>query len=103
MVVELHHFIDGKKTAGSGGSFADIHDPATGKLTAKVPLGGSADVDAAVAAATRAWPAWAATTPLRRARVLFRFRELVEQHIDELARLITTEHGKVLSDAKGSV
>jgi malonate-semialdehyde dehydrogenase (acetylating)/methylmalonate-semialdehyde dehydrogenase len=103
MVAELHHFIDGKKTAGTGGSFADIHDPATGKLTAKVPLGGSADVDAAVAAAARAWPAWAATTPLRRARVLFRFRELVEKHIDELARLITAEHGKVLSDAKGSV
>ncbi len=68
-----------------------------------MPLASAAEVDDAVAAATRALPAWAATPPLRRARVMFRFKELVEAHIDELARLITAEHGKVLSDAKGSI
>jgi malonate-semialdehyde dehydrogenase (acetylating)/methylmalonate-semialdehyde dehydrogenase len=102
MVTELHHFIDGRKVAG-GGHFGEIFNPATGNLAARVPLASAAEVDDAVAAATRALPAWAATPPLRRARVMFRFKELVERHIDELAGLITAEHGKVLSDAKGSI
>jgi malonate-semialdehyde dehydrogenase (acetylating)/methylmalonate-semialdehyde dehydrogenase len=103
MATELQHFIDGRKTAGTSGRFGEIFNPATGNLGARVPLAGAAEVDAAVAAAARAWPAWAATTPLRRARVLFKFKELVERHLDELARLVTAEHGKVFSDAKGSV
>jgi malonate-semialdehyde dehydrogenase (acetylating)/methylmalonate-semialdehyde dehydrogenase len=103
MATELHHFIDGRKVAGQSGEFADIFNPATGKCTTRVPLASAAELDAAVTAAARAWPAWAATTPLRRARVMFRFKELVERHADELAGLITAEHGKVLSDAKGSL
>jgi malonate-semialdehyde dehydrogenase (acetylating)/methylmalonate-semialdehyde dehydrogenase len=102
MVTELHHFINGRKVAGRG-QFGEIFNPATGNLAARVPLASAAEVDDAVAAATRALPAWAATPPLRRARVMFRFKELVERHIDELAGLITAEHGKVLSDAKGSI
>ena len=103
MVTELHHFIDGVKRTGRSGEFGDIHDPATGKLGARVPLASASEVDDAVLAASRAWPDWAATPPLRRARVMFRFKELVERHTDELAGLITAEHGKVLSDAKGSI
>ena len=100
---DLHHFIDGKTVGGSSGEFSDIFNPAIGQAVARVPLAGAADVDTAVAAARRALPGWMATTPLRRARVMFRFKELVERHIDELAGLITMEHGKVLSDAKGSL
>ena len=103
MVTDLQHFIDGRECAGQSGAFADIHNPATGRLEKRVPLAGAAEVDTAVEAATRAWPAWAATPPLRRARVMFRFKELVERHLDELAALVTAEHGKVLSDAKGSI
>ena len=103
MVTELYHFIDGRRCAGRSGQFGDIHDPATGKQSTRVPLARTDEVDDAVRAAARAWPAWAATPPLRRARVMFRFKELVESHTDELARLITAEHGKVLSDAKGSI
>jgi len=98
----LGHFIDGKSVPGSGAS-APITDPSTGKVTKQVALGSAADVDKAVAAAARAFPAWAATPVPRRAAVLFRFKELIEKHADELARLITSEHGKVLSDARGSL
>src|SRR5581483_5319183 len=96
------HFIDGKRVAG-GGATAPITDPATGKITRQVSLAGAAEVDQAVAAAARAFPAWAATPPPRRAAVMFRFKQLIEQHADELAGLITSEHGKVLSDARGSL
>jgi malonate-semialdehyde dehydrogenase (acetylating)/methylmalonate-semialdehyde dehydrogenase len=78
-----------------------VYNPATGQVQALVPLANSAELNAAVASAEAALPAWAAQPPLRRARVLFRFRELFEQHLDELAAVITSEHGKVLSDAKG--
>ncbi len=98
----LGHFIDGKRVAG-GSATAPITDPATGKIARQVSLAGAAEVDQAVAAAARAFPAWAATPPPRRAAVMFRFKALIEQHADELAGLITSEHGKVLSDAKGSL
>jgi malonate-semialdehyde dehydrogenase (acetylating)/methylmalonate-semialdehyde dehydrogenase len=98
----LGHFIDGARVAG-GSATAPITDPSTGKITHQVALGSAADVDKAVAAATRAFPAWAATPAPRRAAVMFRFKELIEKHADELARLITSEHGKVLSDARGSL
>ncbi len=97
------HFIDGKPMPGAGGATAPITDPSTGKVTKQVSLATAADVDKAVAAAARAFPAWAATPPPRRAAVMFRFKELIEKHADELARLITSEHGKVFSDAKGSL
>jgi malonate-semialdehyde dehydrogenase (acetylating) / methylmalonate-semialdehyde dehydrogenase len=97
------HFIDGKPMPGGSGATAPIADPSTGKITKQVTLATSADVDQAVAAAARAFPPWAATPPPRRAVVMFRFKALIEQHADELARLITSEQGKVLSDAKGSL
>jgi len=82
---------------------ADICDPATGAVTKRVPLASADDVRAAIDAAAAAFPAWAATTPLNRARVMFKFKELLERHAGELAAIITSEHGKVLSDARGEV
>src|SRR5215217_5289689 len=98
----LGHFIDGARVAG-GSASVPVTDPSIGKITKQVALGTAADVDKAVTAAARAFPAWAATPPPRRAAVMFRFKALIEQHADELARLITSEHGKVLSDARGSL
>jgi len=97
----MTHWIGGAEVAGTSGRTGDVYNPATGQVQATVPLANRAEMDAAVAAATAAFPAWSAQPPLRRARVLFRFRELFEQHIDEFAAIITSEHGKVLSDAKG--
>ena len=102
MTKTLQHFIDGKPAEGRSGRFADVFNPATGEVAARVPLAGAAEIDRAVMAAAAAFPAWAATTPLRRARVMFRFKELVESRLDELAALVTAEHGKVLNDARGS-
>ena len=102
-IATIDHYIAGKRFAGSGGRWAEVFDPASGRVTGRVPLAGHADVDAAVSAAAAALEGWAATPPLRRARVLFRFRELLERHADDLARIITREHGKVLDDARGEV
>ncbi|MDQ2804983.1 MAG: CoA-acylating methylmalonate-semialdehyde dehydrogenase [Pseudomonadota bacterium] len=100
---EIGHFIGGKPTTGTSGRFGDVFDPASGEVTAKVALASAAEVDGAVAAAVQAWPAWAATPPLRRARVLFRLKELLERDRRKLGAAITAEHGKVLSDADGEV
>ena len=97
------HLIAGKAVAGSSGRFGDVYDPATGQVTRQVALANRAEVDAAVAAAAAAFPAWSATPVARRARVMFRFKQLLEAHADELTRIITSEHGKVLSDAAGSL
>jgi len=97
------HLIAGKPVAGASGRLADVYDPATGRVTKQVALASRAEVDAAVAAAAAAFPAWAATPVARRAKVMFRFKLLLEAHLDELARIITSEHGKVLSDAMGSL
>jgi malonate-semialdehyde dehydrogenase (acetylating)/methylmalonate-semialdehyde dehydrogenase len=99
----VDHFINGKIVAGASGRFADVFNPATGERARRVALADPDEVDAAVKAAAAAFPGWAATPPLTRARVLFRLRELLEQHADELSAIITSEHGKVLSDAKGEV
>jgi malonate-semialdehyde dehydrogenase (acetylating)/methylmalonate-semialdehyde dehydrogenase len=101
--MELAHFIAGTRVAGRSGRFGDVFDPATGAVRARVPLAGSDEIAAAVTAAKSAFPGWATTTPLRRARVMFRFKELVERHGDEIAALISAEHGKVAADAKGSL
>ncbi len=103
MPEQLHHFIDGRPVAGAGGRFGEVFNPATGEVSAHVPFAGAAKVDAAVAAASAALPGWAATPPAERARVMFRFRELVDAHQGEIAGLITAEHGKTLADAKGSL
>ena len=95
------HWINGVAVAGNSDRYSDVYDPATGDVQARVALGSEADINAAVAAAKAAHPAWAAFPSLRRARVLFRFRELFEQNLDRIAAAITSEHGKVLTDAKG--
>jgi malonate-semialdehyde dehydrogenase (acetylating)/methylmalonate-semialdehyde dehydrogenase len=102
-VRELSHFIDGRCVAGASGCFAEVFDPALGRLSARVPVANTSEVDAAVASAKAAFPAWSETAPLQRARLMFRFKDLLEAHIDELAELITRDHGKLLSDAKGEV
>ena len=99
----LTHFINGKAIDGTSGRFGDVFNPALGDVAARVPLASVAEVDAAVAAAYAAFPAWSETAPIKRARVLFKFKELLDRHRDELAELITREHGKVFSDAKGEV
>ncbi|MGH7042945.1 MAG: CoA-acylating methylmalonate-semialdehyde dehydrogenase, partial [Acetobacteraceae bacterium] len=85
------------------GRYGDVFNPALGEVTAKVALASAAEVDRAVTAATAAWPAWAATSPLRRARVMFRLRDLLERDRARFSAAITAEHGKVLSDADGEV
>ncbi|OZB06592.1 MAG: hypothetical protein B7X58_13685 [Marinobacter sp. 34-60-7] len=91
----IQHFINGQNTAGQAGRTQAVYNPATGAITGQVALANRADVDQAVAAAKAAFPAWADTPPIRRARVLFKFLELLNRHKDDLARAITAEHGKV--------
>jgi malonate-semialdehyde dehydrogenase (acetylating)/methylmalonate-semialdehyde dehydrogenase len=100
-ITELNHWINGAPTPGTSNRFADVYHPATGRIQSRVPLATAAEVDAAVSAATAAFPDWSAQPPLRRARVLFRFREIFERRLDEVAALINREHGKVFSDARG--
>jgi malonate-semialdehyde dehydrogenase (acetylating)/methylmalonate-semialdehyde dehydrogenase len=100
---KIVHYISGELVEGRGPRRGEVYNPASGALAGSVALASAADVDAAVRAAAAAFPQWAETTPLRRARVLFKFKELLEQHAGELASLITSEHGKVLSDAMGEV
>jgi malonate-semialdehyde dehydrogenase (acetylating)/methylmalonate-semialdehyde dehydrogenase len=97
------HWIGGHAVAGSSGRVGDVFNPSLGVVAARVALASAADVDAAVRAARAAFPAWAATPALRRARVLFKFKEIVESRRGELARLIASEHGKLVSDAAGEV
>jgi malonate-semialdehyde dehydrogenase (acetylating)/methylmalonate-semialdehyde dehydrogenase len=100
---EIGHFISGRAVAGQSGRTADVFNPATGEITGRVALASAAEVNEVVAIANAAWPAWAAMPPLRRARVMFKFKELLERDRRDLAALITAEHGKVLSDAEGEV
>jgi malonate-semialdehyde dehydrogenase (acetylating)/methylmalonate-semialdehyde dehydrogenase len=99
----IAHFISGHKVSGSSYRAQDVFNPATGAVTGRVNLANTQDVDQAVAAAQAAFPAWADTPPLRRARVMFKFLELLNQHKDTLAHMITAEHGKVFTDAQGEV
>ncbi|MDA8486047.1 CoA-acylating methylmalonate-semialdehyde dehydrogenase [Pseudomonas resinovorans] len=103
MTTLLHHYIDGQLVTGNSQRFADVRDPATGEISARVPLANAVELQAAVAAAKVAFPGWSATPPLRRARILSRFKELLEQNGERLAEIITAEHGKVHSDAMGEV
>ena len=98
----INHLIAGAAD-GPAGRSGDVFDPNTGKVQARVALGTADDLEAAVAAASAAQPAWAATNPQRRARVLFRFKELIERDMDELARLLSSEHGKVIADSRGDI
>ena len=103
MTRTIGHFIDGEIVPGGNGRYGDVYNPATGERTARVSFASPGLVGEAVAAAAAAFPAWAATPPNQRARVMFSFKALLERHMDELAAIITAEHGKVLSDSKGSL
>jgi malonate-semialdehyde dehydrogenase (acetylating)/methylmalonate-semialdehyde dehydrogenase len=102
-VPTLRHFIGGKQVAGTSGRTSPAYQPATGAVDMLVPLASADEVNAAVAAAHAAFPAWAETSALRRARIMFRYKELLDRHRDELAALITRQHGKVFNDAQGEV
>ncbi|MDH5709762.1 MAG: CoA-acylating methylmalonate-semialdehyde dehydrogenase, partial [Hylemonella sp.] len=102
-IANMDHFISGQIVAGTSGRAQDVYNPATGAVSGRTALANAAEVAKAVAAAQAAFPAWAATSPLRRARIMFKFLELMNHHRDDLARLITAEHGKVFTDAQGEV
>lgn len=99
----IQHFINGQVTAGESSQSQDVYNPATGRVTGRVSLASAVDVNTAVEAAQAAFPAWSDTPPIRRARVMFKFLELLNAHKDELAEAITKEHGKVFTDAQGEV
>ncbi len=99
----VEHWIGGASTPGSSTRTADVYNPATGQVQARVLLAGPADVDDAVQTAKKAYQAWQDVSLTRRARIMFAFRELIERHLDDLARVVSAEHGKVISDAKGEV
>ena len=102
-IAEIGHYIGGKRVAGTSGKTGDVYNPATGALSGHVAFASTAEVDAAVAAALKAFPAWADRPPSRRATVMFRFRELLLRDADKLAAMITAEHGKTFSDAQGEL
>ncbi|PCD03762.1 methylmalonate-semialdehyde dehydrogenase (CoA acylating) [Sphingomonas spermidinifaciens] len=99
----IDHFIAGAAGSGGAGRTGEVFDPNSGQVQAQVKLGSAAELEAAIAAARAAQPAWAATNPQRRARVMFRFKELVEANMDALAHMLSSEHGKVIADAKGDI
>ncbi|HVW47914.1 MAG TPA: CoA-acylating methylmalonate-semialdehyde dehydrogenase [Solirubrobacterales bacterium] len=100
---KIPHYVDGERRPGESGSVAEVFDPATGEVQAQVALASAAEVTAAVDSAAAAQPAWAATNPQRRARILMRFLELANAELDPLARLLSSEHGKTVPDAKGDI
>ncbi|MDP3870354.1 CoA-acylating methylmalonate-semialdehyde dehydrogenase [Phenylobacterium sp.] len=100
---EITHFIDGVSVAGTSGRHGEVFNPNTGEVQARVALASPAELDDAVQAALRAQPAWAAVNPQRRARVMFEFKRLVEARMQELAELLSSEHGKVVADSKGDI
>ncbi|MEW2507763.1 CoA-acylating methylmalonate-semialdehyde dehydrogenase [Amycolatopsis sp. NPDC047767] len=103
MTAELTHFVGGKPVPGTSGRFSDVFDPSTGAVQARVPLASAAEVSAAVDAAVAAQREWARWNPQRRARVLMRFLDLVRSEEDSLARLLSSEHGKTVADARGDI
>jgi len=100
---DLSHWIDGKHVPGTSGRFADVYNPATGEVQARVPLASKAELDAAVASAAKAQVAWGATNPQRRGRVLMEFVRLLNRDMEKLAEALSREHGKTVPDAKGDV
>lgn len=99
----LGNFINGAQTPSNSGRFSPVYNPATGQQTLQVSLSSADETREAIAIADKAFAQWSKVTPVRRARILFRFKTLLEQHFDELAEAISLEHGKVLSDAKGEL
>ena len=103
ITTNLHHYINGKKEPGDSGRTGDIYNPAIGEVTKQVPLASKSEVEVAIAAAKAAFPAWAATPAGRRAQIMFSFRDLLKRNMDRLAEAVSSEHGKTLDDAKGSI
>lgn len=99
----IGHYINGKTVASTSGNTGDVFNPATGDVIRKVAFASKSEIDAAVKAASAAFPKWADTPPLRRARVMFNLKQLIESNLDRLAKIITEEHGKTIVDAKGSI
>lgn len=100
---QLTHFVAGKPVPGTSGRFADVYDPTQGKPVRQVPLADVSEVEAAISNAAEAQPGWAARNPQQRARVLAKFVDLVRAEIDDLAAMLSQEHGKTLADAKGDI
>ena len=100
---ELGHWINGKSVKGTSGRFADVYNPSTGEVQAKVALASAQELDDAIAAAAAAQPAWAATNPQRRARVMMEFVRLIARDMEKLATALSSEHGKTIPDARGDI
>ncbi|MGV8929686.1 MAG: CoA-acylating methylmalonate-semialdehyde dehydrogenase [Brevundimonas sp.] len=100
---DINHFIDGTSFTGASGRFSDVFNPNTGEVQARVQLASVTEMDRAVQAAQAAFEGWSSTNPQRRARVMFDFKRLVEANMQELAELLSSEHGKVVADSKGDV
>jgi malonate-semialdehyde dehydrogenase (acetylating)/methylmalonate-semialdehyde dehydrogenase len=99
----IRHFIGGAYVDGTSGRHGDVYDPTQGHVAARVAFAGSRDVETAVASAAAAFPAWARTSPLARARILMRYRDLLETRAGDIARVVSSEHGKVVADARASL
>lgn len=100
---QLHHFVNGERISGDSGRFGDVFNPAVGTVEKQVPLASKSEVEQAITAAAEAFPAWSATAAGRRAQVMFNFRDLIKSNMDALAESVSSEHGKTLDDAKGSI
>src|SRR6476619_4810774 len=103
MVRELSHYIGGQRVEGTSGRFSDVYDPCTGEVQARLPLASTEEVRNVIASAEKAQVAWGAMNPQRRGRILLKFVDLVNEHMDELATLLSSEHGKTFPDAKGDI
>jgi malonate-semialdehyde dehydrogenase (acetylating)/methylmalonate-semialdehyde dehydrogenase len=100
---DIQHFVNGQTLVGTSGRFGDVFNPNTGEVQARVALATPAELDAAVQVALKAHQGWSATNPQRRARVMFEFKRLVEANMQDLAELLSSEHGKVIADSKGDI
>jgi len=103
IVRELSHYIDGQRVDGTSGRFGDVYDPCTGEVQARLPLASTEEVRNVIASAEKGQVEWAAMNPQRRGRILLKFVDLVNEHMDELATLLSSEHGKTFPDAKGDI
>ena len=103
MTRKIYHFINGREDQGTSKEFGKVWTPATGELTSEVALANKADTEKAIAAAAAAFPSWSALSPLRRSRIIFKYKELVEKNSAKIAKTLSMEHGKVLNDAQGSL
>ena len=99
----IGHYVNGQHLTGTSNRFSDVYNPATGEVSAKLCNATATETEAAIAAALAAFPAWAATPALRRARIMFKFKALLDEHANDLAKAISLEHGKTISDARGEV